>query len=341
MLGFVQDTVHAPLPVSAPLAVVLLLCGLAALLLGGHGLVEGASALARRTGVSTLMIGLTIVAMGTSAPELALNLYAVAASPAGALLAWGNVIGSNMANIGLVLGVACLIRPLTVRGQVLWRDLPMLQVVTLVFIVLVLLPLDSTSVHTLTRPGGFVLFGMFIVILGIWIRTGRRVSPAVEVDCNPPQDSRSVGSSIALLLGGLLLLLGGAWATEFGAVDIARHLQISEAIIGLTIVAVATSLPEVVTAIIAARRNQCDLAIGTVIGSNVFNLVLVMGASSLIHDIAMPPGGSIALVAMAVFTVALLWVYTPRRKLGRAWGMAVLIAWVAALIWSGIVSGGN
>jgi cation:H+ antiporter len=341
MLGFVQDTVHAPMAVSASLAVVLLLCGLAGLLLGGHGLVEGASALARRTGVSPLMIGLTIVAMGTSSPELALNLYAVSASPEGALLAWGNVIGSNMANIGLVLGVACLIRPLRVRGQVLWRDLPLLQLVTCVFIVLVLLPLGSGTVTTLTPLGGFVLLGMFVAILCLWIRTRKGSTPSGDINEAPEPEHRSLPAALALLLGGLVLLLGGAWATEFGAVDIARHLHISEAIIGLTIVAVATSLPELVTAIIAARRNQCHLAIGTVIGSNLFNLVLVMGASSLIHDIPMPRGGGSTLLAMAGFTMALLWVYTPQRKLGRTWGVVVLLSWIGALIWSAFASGGS
>lgn len=341
MLSLLQDTVATPVPVGIPLASVLLLGGLAALLLGGHALVDGAAALARRLGVSPLMVGLTIVAFGTSAPELALNVIAVAASPEGAELAWGNVVGSNMANIALVLGLACLLMPLRIQGQALHRDLPLLQGVTVVFIVLLLVTPHVGEHLGLSRIDGGVLLAGFVAVAAVWYISGQRQKDgplAREATAALHESPKSIQASIGLIIGGLVLLLGGAWAGESGAVDIARHFGVPEVIIGLTIVAVGTSLPEVATAIIAARRNETDLAVGTVIGSNLFNLVLVMGVSALIRPIPMPPGGMISLAAMLAFTVSLLVVYAPGRRLSRAWGATMLIAWVGVITWIAVTT---
>ncbi len=336
MLNLLQDTVATHVPVGIPLAIALLLGGLVALLAGGHALVEGAAALARRLGVSPLMIGLTIVAFGTSAPELALNVIAVAGSPEGAALAWGNVVGSNMANIALVLGLACLLKPLRVKGKALRRDIPLLQVVTIGFIVLLLVTPHVSGHQGLSRIDGGLLLAGFIAVTVVWYVSGRRAKdgPLVhEITDHLPEAQQSLLVSISLVVGGLVFLLCGAWAGKTGAVDLATHLGVPEVIIGLTIVAVGTSLPEVATAIIATRRDETDLAVGTVIGSNLFNLVLVMGASALIRPIPLPPGGIFSLGAMFAFTLSLLVVYTPRRRLGRAWGMTMLIAWVGVISW--------
>ena len=335
MLSLVQDTLATPVPVNAPLAVALLLCGLVALLFGGHGLVTGASSLARRGGISPLMIGLTVVAFGTSSPELALNMVAVTESPAGAPLAWGNIVGSNMANVGLVLGLACLIRPLMVRDAALHRDLPLVLGATALFTALVFLPSAAEQVAGLDRRDGIVLLAGFLIVLALWYRAGRRdMNDPLVTEGQRADTGRSTAASVSLLVGGLLLLLGGAWAAERGAVDIARHVGLSEAVIGLTIVAVATSLPEVATALIAVRKNENDIAVGTVLGSNLFNIVLIMGLSATVIDIPMPSGGGVALGAMCLFTLALVWLYRPKRTLGRGWGAMVLIAWVAIMVWS-------
>ena len=341
MLNLLQDTVATHVPVGIPLAIALLLGGLVALLAGGHALVDGAAALARRLGVSPLMIGLTIVAFGTSAPELALNVIAVADSPEGAALAWGNIVGSNMANIAMVLGLACLLGPLRIKGNALHRDIPMLQGVTIGFIVLLLVTPHVSGHPGLSRIDGGILLVGFIAVTVVWYISGRRqkdgalVREAAERLREAP---RSLLVSMGLVAGGLVFLLCGAWAGETGAVDLARHFGMPEVIIGLTIVAVGTSLPEVATAIIATRRNETDLAVGTVIGSNLFNLVLVMGVSALIRPIPIPHGGMLSLGAMFVFTLSLLVVYTPGRRLGRVWGVTMLVAWVSVITWLSITT---
>jgi len=335
MLSLVQDTLATPIPVNAPLAVALLLCGLAALLFGGHGLVTGASSLARRGGISPLMIGLTIVAFGTSSPELALNMVAVTESQEGAQLAWGNIVGSNMANVGLVLGLACLISPLMVRGAALHRDLPLVLGATALFTALVFFHPGMDSGPGLGRLSGVVLLVGFLVVLTLWFHAGRHdMNDPLVTEGQREDNGRSTTASVCLLVGGLLLLLGGAWAAQRGAVDIARCVGLSEAVIGLTIVAVATSLPEVATALIAIRKNENDIAVGTVLGSNLFNIVLVMGLSVTLRSIPMPPGGWVAIGAMCLFTLALVWLYRPKRTLGRGWGVLVLAGWVAVMVWS-------
>jgi cation:H+ antiporter len=281
------------------------------------------------------MIGLTIIAFGTSAPELALNMVAVYKSDAGAQLAWGNIVGSNMANVGLVLGLACLISPLMVRGAALHRDLPLVLGATGLFTALMFLPPEVRGRPGVDRLDGMVLLAGFLIVLALWFRAGRRdMHDPLVTEGQRADSGHSTAASVSLLVGGLLLLLGGAWAAERGAVDIARHVGLSEAVIGLTIVAVATSLPEVATALIAVRKNENDIAVGTVLGSNLFNIVLIMGLSATYRDIPMPSGGPVALAAMCLFTLALVWLYRPKRTLGRGWGAMVLAGWVAIMVWS-------
>ncbi len=334
MIASVQNTV--PETLSVPTAALLLLVGLGLLLMGGHLLVSSASSLARRMGVSPLMIGLTIVAFGTSAPELALNLVAVIDSPAGAQLAWGNVVGSNMANIGLVLGIACLLSPLTVQSAALNRDLPLVMGVTLVFVLINLSGPGSAKQGLSTLDGG-ILLGGFVVVCTVWfatLRMGSKDPLLKEVTASLEHTPAPMLLAIGGVIGGLAMLIFGAGAAETGAVDLAHAVGLSEAVIGLTIVAVATSLPEVATAVVASRKNENDIAVGTVLGSNLFNLVLVMGASALIRDIPLPDGGMIALLIMAGFTLALAVLWTRRHTLSQAWGGLVLIAWLATMVWS-------
>ncbi|MCH2135066.1 MAG: sodium:calcium antiporter [Phycisphaerales bacterium] len=338
MLSLLQDTLATTDPVGLPLASALLVGGLVGLLAGGHLLVEGAGSLARRLGVTPLMVGLTIVAFGTSAPELALNVVAVSASEAGAMLAWGNIIGSNMANVGLVLGMACLIAPLSIKGQALKRDLPLLMITTAGFIALLLLTPHHDGGAGLSRIDGGILLGGFIAITAAWFISGRRhQDESMEVAGGASLEGvRRLGPSLGMVLIGLALLLSGAWAAESGAVDIARHLGVPEVIIGLTIVAVGTSLPEVAMALIGTRRGETDLVIGAVIGSNLFNLVLVMGVTALIRPIPMPADGGISLAAMGLLTVMVLFVLTPPGRLGKVWGMTALLLWAGAITWSAL-----
>jgi cation:H+ antiporter len=280
----------ANLPIPAP---VTLIVGIVLLLLGGRLLVDGSVSLARRAGVSTLLIGLTIVAFGTSSPELAFNITA-AASGNGAL-SFGNVVGSNIANIALVLGLASLVRPLIVHGRVVKRELPLLVIVSAGMVLLAWSPPMVASVpgpqRGFGRTDGLIMLLGFMLVTWAWFRMARRdkADPlAAEAIEETERVVQSLPTAVVLTLLGLLLLVGGGKLTERGAVGVASWLGMSEALIGLTIVAVATSLPEVVTSVIACRKGHADLAVGNVVGSNLFNILLVLGATCLFGEVPVP-----------------------------------------------------
>lgn len=334
---------EAPLPSSSPfslvLSIVLLGGGLALLLVGAHFLVDSATVVASRLGVSPLVIGLTVIAFGTSAPELALNVVAAASSEAGANLAFGNVIGSNIANIGLVLAIACLVHPVMARRSVRFVYFPLL-IATEGAVLLIAAASDE-----ITRTDGILLLcGLPVALIILRRFAGEDQDEPVEVAS--PEDSRGLAAAGLIVLG-LGMLLTGAKLSELGAVSIARHFELSEAVIGLTIVAVATSLPESFTAIIAARRKQSDLALGTVIGSNLFNILSVLAITSLVRPVPIPHDvGWGALTVMAVLTLSIGVIYISRPRplgakrpalglhtLSKPWGGVILTVWVGAMIW--------
>ena len=319
---------------SWPLALLLLVAGVAGLLWGGHLLVEGAIAIARKIGMPSLLIGLTIVAFGTSAPELALNTVAAANGETG--LAFGNVIGSNIANIGLVLGLTALVATIPVASQLFFAGgFPWLLAVTLITMVLPWIGGGVDGQPGYARWAGLVLVCLTPVTAWLWYRDSQKAqAPSLpaeqEVEAAP---LRSTGMAWLFVIAGLVLLIGGGKSTELGAVSLARWIGISESVIGLSIVAVATSLPEVVTALIAARRGEPDLAMGTVIGSNLFNLALVLGATTLISPVAVPPeNGWIDLVIMGGMTMAVMFMAMTRRRLTAIEGVLLLGAWCATII---------
>jgi cation:H+ antiporter len=250
--------------------------GLLLLYLGAEALVRGSAAFARRVGLTPLVIGLTVVAFGTSAPELAVSVRAALAGTGG--LAAGNVIGSNISNIALILGVSALIVPLAVHAKVIRVDIPLMILITVVTAGLCLN-------GTLGRLEGAALTAGLIAYLVFSVMVARRetsVAVAAEFGADMPQATRSIWVEIALMVGGLaLLVLGAQWLVD-GAVTIARDLGVSDAIIGLTLVALGTSLPELATSIVAAFKRHTDLAVGNIIGSNIFNLLGILGISSLV-----------------------------------------------------------
>lgn len=320
------------------------LLGVVTLLAGGGWLVDGADRLARRFGVSPLVIGLTVVAFGTSAPELAFNIVAAVAGRAE--LSFGNVIGSNIANIGLVLGLSALLCPIVISTQVRRVELPLLGLVTLFGVVVAVAPLSRISPAIgggLDGPGwgrveGIAFILVFAGFCVYWIRAARN-SPTAAVHGH----ARPTLLRAALLIVlGLLLLMGGAKLTEVGAVGMADMLGMETGVIGLTIVAVSTSLPEIVTSAIAARRGQSDLAIGNVIGSNVFNLLLVLGVTTLIAPVPVPQGGVFDLAVMVVLTLSLLAITVFRvGRMGRPAGAVLLLAYAVAMTWRIAGSGGT
>jgi cation:H+ antiporter len=261
------------------ISIVQLTGGFILLVWGADRLVAGASALARNLGVSPLIIGLTIIAFGTSAPELVVS--GVAASRGNPGLAVGNAIGSNIANIGLILGLTAVVYPLRVESETLKREYPVL---TLIMVGSFIMAADLLF----NRTEGWLLL-MGLVALVIWmVRFSLRRGPddplAAEFAAEIPKDMPTRRAVIWMLVGLVVLPLASKFLVE-GAIFIARSLQVSEAVIGLSVMAVGTSLPELAAALTSALRHEDDLAIGNVIGSNMFNILGVLGLAAVIHPV--------------------------------------------------------
>ena len=308
--------------------------GILCLLAGGHALVSGAVTIARRMGVSTLIVGLTIVAMGTSMPELAFNVIAATAGHPD--LSFGNIVGSNIANIGLVLGITVVVTPLVVHSRVVSKELPWLVVVTIVAGLVTFVPF--TEKPGFGRWSGVVMLALFGMFLTTWYRMGRGDrTDAVVKGLGEEAEAETHGSmkgAIVRIMTGLVALAVGGNLAEEGAIGLALAMGLSEALIGLTIVAIATSLPELITALIAVRKGHHDLAVGNIVGSNLFNLLLVLGTTAVIEPVPRPEHGIWDLLAMTVVTV-LLWVMalTNRFKITRWEGALLLFLYVGYMTW--------
>lgn len=298
----------------------LFVVGLVILVTGGEFLVRGASSIARAFHLSPLLIGLTIVGFGTSAPELIVSVQAALADQPG--IAIGNVLGSNIGNVLLILGVSALIAPLIIPGRKLWRDLAFMLLATAVIWVMLL---DGQ----VTRLDGVLLLLGLAVFLVMAFRAGSGQTPT--------GDTESFGPNWKpwLMTGaGLVALVIGASLLVDSATSIAREFGISEAVIGLTIVAVGTSLPELATSLIAALRRQSEIAIGNIVGSNIFNVLGILGVTALISPIPVAQRFltldlPVMIAVSLVFTLLLL----TRKVIGRAAGVVLLAAY-AVYIWS-------
>jgi cation:H+ antiporter len=301
--------------------------GLVGLFLGGQWLVTGASRLARSLGISALIVGLTVVAMGTSAPELLVSIDAsLRGSPD---IAVGNVVGSNIANIGLILGISGLIYPISVHVGLLRREIPIMIVVTLAAFVIFLDGMVS-QVEGLLLVGGLIAFLAFMVVSA---RKEQKVDHHIpeDEDIIPPASINRVRELIRLVVG-LVVLIIGAQLTVDNAVVMARAWGVSELIIGVTLVAVGTSLPELVTSVMAALRKESDIAIGNVVGSNIFNVLAILGITTFIQPI--PVAGQIVRfdgLVMIAFAVLLL-PFVMNRRLSRREAMIFLSAYIVYII---------
>ena len=301
--------------------------GLLALIWGADRFVHGAAATARNLGVPPLLIGLTIVALATSAPEILVSLVAALRDEAD--LAVGNAIGSNIANIGLVLGVVAILRPVELKSATLRREMPALLAVSLLTVSLFL---DSY----LSRVDGLVLL-MGLIIVMIWLtRLGFRSSSSdplqAEFDAEIPKHL-SMKIAIFWLLVGIGTMLVGAELMVDGAVEIAHALGVSEVVIGITLVALATSLPELAVSAVSAFRGEYGLAIGNIVGSNIFNLLAVIGVAASIQPAALHPSVlSLHIFVMVAFTLvlfAMTYEYEGRGQITRFEGFALISAYVA------------
>ena len=289
------------------------LAGGLALLVGAASLlVRGAAALALRFGLSPLVVGLTVVAFGTSAPELVVSVQAALAGAGG--IAVGNVVGSNVANVGLILGLSVVVRPIVSDASVLRRDLPVLVGATLLGAALLL---D----REVGRVDGAVLALGLVVYLGWSVRTARRERDAGDLPAST--DSPWLDAFfVALGLGGLVI---GADLFVGGAVGLAEAAGVSNAVIGLTVVALGTSMPELATSIVAAVRGESEIAVGNVVGSNLFNVLGILGVAALVEPLAAPGLQLVDLAVMTVLALALVPMMGSGRRLVRVEG-ALLVA---------------
>ena len=308
----------------------LLIVGLSLLLKGADWLVEGAVSLARRLGMSPLIIGLTIVAMGTSAPETAASIAAALANSGDIVI--GNVYGSNIANLALIGGLCAVIRPIQVQRASLRRDMP-LMIGTALF----LWPCLKNG--QLTRPAAALLIFVFAVLLSFMIRSERkRFSSGKELTLEErihlKMPSKPIGPSISQILLGILSLAGGAKLTIWGASSLGRQVGLSEAVIGLTIVAVGTSLPELLTSLAASFKRQDDLSIGNLVGSNIFNTLFVIGVSGLVRPFQVHPRFlGVDYWVMIAVSVLFTWFAFSRDKISRQAGTALLGVYLSYLLY--------
>lgn len=312
-----------------------LLLGAVVLYLGAEWLVKGAAGLARAAGVRPLLIGLTVVAYGTSAPELTVGI-ASAVEGHGAI-AFGNSVGSNIANLGLILGMTALIAPPMVDGALIRREVPLLLLSTAVLPVLLL---DGT----IGRLEGGGLVAVAVAYSLVAVRAGRRAGPDTDAaagaavfeqaaEAAGAPAGQKTGKLIAITLVGLVLLVGGGKLLVDGAVAVARDAGMSERVVGLTIVAIGTSLPELAASLVAALRGHADLAVGNVVGSNLFNVLLILGIAGLTRPLGIELGTVVldlaVLGGMTLFAALLL---RSARRLTRVEGALLLLFYVAFLL---------
>ena len=298
-----------------------IIASLVLLYFGAEGLVRGSSSLALRLGLTPLVVGLTVVAMGTSMPEV---MVSVKSSLAGrGDLAIGNVVGSNMFNIGVILGLTALLSPMKVQFQLIKIDLPIMVVVSLGMVAL----LWDGAVG---RLAGAVLFGGLIIYIAgnIWLAR-RTATKEVEAEYaeGVPARSGSVLMGGLFILGGLGILVLGARLLTDNSVALARSFGVSEAVIGLTIVAAGTSVPELAASIVAAMKKEPDIALGNVIGSNIFNMLGILGIASMVAPITAPDIRHFDLWMMVAFAAALVPMLWTGLRVSRAEGATLFAAY--------------
>jgi len=302
--------------------IALLVVGFVLLVGGASFLVDGSCSLARRLGVSDLAIGLTLVAFGTSAPELAVNL--IASYRGNTEIAIGNILGSNIFNILLILGFSCLLYPLAVTRGTVWKEIPFsLLAAILVGITANDVWMENCTAYVVGRTDGIgylLVFVIFLYYVYGMMKNGESSPDAI------PSKIRSIFKSLLFVSAGLAALVVGAkWVVD-GAIVIAQMLGVSESVIGLTIVAGGTSLPELATSIVAAYRKNADIAVGNVVGSNIFNIFLILGTSAVIRPLPFQASSNID-IGMTVLASLLLFLFmfTGRKRTLDRWEGALFL----------------
>lgn len=313
------------------LVIVFLIIGFVLLIKGADFFVEGSSSVAKRLHVPSIIIGLTIVAMGTSLPETAVS---VSASVTGNNeLAVSNVVGSNIFNLMVVIGVCAMIATVNVAKETIKRDIPFSLICAGLLLLLGILGFGDKSGMTLGHFDGVIFIGAFAGYILYMIKIALKASKEgkkVEIEGGSDEDIKliPVPLSILFIIGGAIAIAIGGDMTVDAASRIASDLGMSQTLIGLTIVSIGTSLPELVTSIVAARKNEVDMALGNAIGSNVFNILMVLGIASAISPISIITENIIDLCVLIVFTIC-VWIFAgTRKKIGRIEGFSMVVLYL-------------
>ena len=303
------------------LQVIILLAGFLFLVKGADWFVEGAASIAKKLGIPQLIIGLTIVAMGTSMPEAAVSITAAINKNAGITI--GNVVGSNILNIFIILGITAVITNVAIQKSTLLYEIPFMTVITIILLIFGITGSEVTFIE------GVIFWILFLIYLGYLFVMTKKGNDQEEAEA---KDNPVWKCMLLMVIGGILVVKGSDFAVS-GATEIARYFGMSERFIGLTIVALGTSLPELVTSVTAARRGNTGIAIGNIVGSNIFNILFVIGTTALIYTVPFESKFIIDTV-IAVLCGVILWIGTFRHKeLRKPCGVVMLLCYVAYFLY--------
>jgi cation:H+ antiporter len=308
---------------------VLLIVGFVLLIFGADKLVDGASALARKYNIPNIVIGLTIVAFGTSAPELVVNVFAAVSGNTEMML--GNVLGSNIFNVLGILGICALIAPLAVKRNTTWIEIPLAFLAAIVVLVIANdVFLDKNATNITTRSEGVMLLFFFVIFLVYNLQVAKSGRAADDIETK----EMTMLKSLLFIVFGLTGLIVGGRLIVTSAVEIAQLMGISERIIALTIVAIGTSLPELATSVVAVRKGNTDIAIGNVVGSNIFNIFFIYGVSTVIAPSVIGQNSQIDILVNILASLLLFFfIFTGKgRKLERWEGILFILMYVAYLV---------
>jgi cation:H+ antiporter len=306
----------------------LFVVGFVLLIKGADLLVDGSSSIAKKRNISDLVIGLTIVAFGTSAPELFVNISA--SIDGNADIAIGNILGSNIANIFLILGISALVRKLTVQSSTVWKEIPfsLLAVVVVGFMANDVL-IDGQANSFLSRIDGLILICFFAIFMYYIVEISKKSNTETDDSIKIMSSTKSI---LYIILGLVGLVIGGQWIVD-GATEIATGLGVSQSLIGLTVVAIGTSLPEMATSVVAAYKGKSDIAIGNVVGSNIFNIFWILGLSAFIKPLPFKLSSNIDIM-MATLASLFLFLFLfigEKHKLQKWQGVMFIVIYVAYL----------
>jgi cation:H+ antiporter len=311
------------------LTYILFAVGFLLLIKGASWLVDGASSIAKKLNISAIVIGLTIVAFGTSTPELIVNIYATIEG--NTEIAIGNILGSNIVNIFFILGISALIHPLVSKENTVWKEIPLsLLAAVLVGFMANDMLIDGATSSMLSRIDGLVLISFFIIFLYYTFGIAKVQGEASDEDIKEFSYTKSI---LFIVLGLAGLTVGGKWIVD-GAVKIAESFNVSQSLIGLTIVAIGTSLPELATSAMAAYKKQSDIAIGNVVGSNIFNIFWILGFSSVIKPLPFNQNSQID-VMMTIFASLVLFILlmVGKRHVIQKWqGVLMILIYIGYLV---------